>query len=64
MTLKRLVFLSADKSWLKFVMNNRTHLDFIHDYDLVAGSVANDRVYAALSLFKELVFVRSDRTGT
>jgi hypothetical protein len=51
--LKRLVFHSADKSWLEFVLNNRTHVDFIHDFDLAAGPVANDRVYVALSLFEE-----------
>ncbi|MDR1899530.1 MAG: DUF3990 domain-containing protein [Treponema sp.] len=51
--LSRLVFQSADKRWLEFVMNNRNHADFSHDYDLVAGPVANDRVYAALTLFEE-----------
>jgi hypothetical protein len=51
--LKRLVFHSADKHWLEFIVNNRTHINFTHDFDLVAGSVANDRVYAALSLFEE-----------
>jgi hypothetical protein len=51
--LKRLVFHSANKSWLEFVMNNRKDSDFTHDYDLVAGPVANDRVYAALTLFEE-----------
>jgi hypothetical protein len=51
--LKRLVFHSADKSWLEFVLNNRTHSNFTHDFDLVAGPVANDQVYAALSLFEE-----------
>jgi hypothetical protein len=52
-SLKRLVFSQADTAWLEFVMNNRVHVDFTHDYDLVAGPVANDRVYAALSLFEE-----------
>jgi hypothetical protein len=51
--LKRLVFHSADKKWLEFVLNNRTHINFTHNFDLVAGPVANDRVYAALSLFEE-----------
>jgi hypothetical protein len=51
--LKRLVFHSADKSWLEFVLNNRAHSNFTHDFDLVAGPVANDRIYAALSLFEE-----------
>jgi hypothetical protein len=50
--LSRLVFQSANEQWLEFVMNNRNHADFSHDYDLVAGPVANDRVYAALTLFE------------
>jgi hypothetical protein len=51
--LNRLVFQSADKRWLEFVMNNRNRIDFTHNYDLVAGPVANDKVYAALTLFEE-----------
>jgi hypothetical protein len=51
--LKRLVFHSANRQWLEFVINNRNHIDFTHDFDLVAGPVANDRVYTALSLFEE-----------
>jgi hypothetical protein len=51
--LKRLVFHSADRHWLEFVINNRNHVDFTHDFDIVAGPVANDRVYTALSLFEE-----------
>lgn len=50
--LKQLVFHSADRHWLEFVINNRNHIGFIHDFDLVAGPVANDRVYTALSLFE------------
>ncbi|GHU16526.1 hypothetical protein FACS1894163_06050 [Spirochaetia bacterium] len=59
--LKRLVFTSADHAWLDFVMNNRNHPGFIHDYDIVAGPVANDRVYAALSLYEE-AFLDIDET--
>jgi hypothetical protein len=51
--LNRLVFQSADKKWLEFVMNNRNRVDFSHDYDLVAGPVADDKVYATLTLFEE-----------
>jgi len=50
--LKRLVFTSASTDWLSFVMSNRTNRAFNHNYDLVAGPVANDRVYATLTLFE------------
>ena len=32
---------------------NRTQRDFAHDYDLVYGPVANDRVYAAFALYEQ-----------
>ncbi len=50
--LKRLIFAFASTEWLSFVMSNRTNRAFNHDYDLVAGPVANDRVYATLTLFE------------
>ena len=33
-------------------MADRTKDTFMHDYDLVVGPVANDRVYATLALFE------------
>ncbi|MBQ4033027.1 MAG: DUF3990 domain-containing protein, partial [Paludibacteraceae bacterium] len=33
-------------------MKNRTQKDFNHNYDIVYGPVANDRVYAAFALFE------------
>lgn len=50
--LKILVFTSATKEWLQFVMRNRMDALADHEYDLVAGPVANDRVYATLTLFE------------
>ncbi|MCQ2270150.1 MAG: DUF3990 domain-containing protein [Bacteroidales bacterium] len=53
--LSDLHILSFDKpseEWLDFVMNNRTNADFTHNYDIVRGPVANDRVYAAFALFE------------
>jgi hypothetical protein len=38
--------------WDNFVMRNRTQQDFTHDYDIVYGPVANDRVYAAFALYE------------
>lgn len=33
-------------------MANRTNKDYHHDYDIVYGPVANDRVYAAFALYE------------
>ncbi len=50
--LKALIFESADRTWLDFVMSNRKNRNYNHDYDIVYGPVANDRVYATLTLFE------------
>ena len=50
--LRQLVFTSPTEEWVDFVMRNRTEKGFIHDYDIVYGPVANDRVYAAFALFE------------
>lgn len=41
------------EEWVDFVHANRTQLGFSHSYDLVYGPVANDRVYAAFSLYEQ-----------
>ncbi len=43
---KSLIFSEPTEEWAGFVMANRTNKDFIHDYDIVHGPVANDRVKA------------------
>ena len=45
-------FATPDEAWVDFVMANRVNPDFRHDYDLVYGPVANDRVYAAFALYE------------
>ena len=35
-----------------FIMQNRTNKDNRHNYDIVYGPVANDRVYAAFALYE------------
>lgn len=50
--LKTLVFETPTDEWVDFVMQNRTEKGFDHDYDLVYGSVANDKVYAAFALYE------------
>ena len=42
-----------NEEWVDFVHNNRTIAGFKHDYDIVYGPVANDRVYAAFALYEQ-----------
>ena len=50
--LKWRAFPSATPEWLDFVMANRANPAFDHGFDIVSGPVANDRVYATLTLFE------------
>lgn len=50
--LRQLFFQSPTEEWVDFVMRNRTEKGYVHDYDIVYGPVANDRVYAAFALFE------------
>ncbi len=47
-----LVFRRASRDWLDFVMENRENPFAAHGYDIVFGPVANDRVFATLTLFE------------
>ena len=47
-----LIFDEPDEAWLDFVMANRMNLNFKHNYDVVKGPVANDRVYASFALYE------------
>ena len=49
---KHLIFELPTEEWLDFVMQNRIHDSFEHDYDIVYGPVANDKVYASFALFE------------
>lgn len=57
------IFRQADSEWLDFVIGNRKG-EITHNYDIVKGPVANDSLYATISLFesgilsKEETFVR------
>jgi hypothetical protein len=51
-SLKSLLFESPTEEWVDFVMDNRTNKDFNHDFDIVYGPVANDKVYAAFALYE------------
>lgn len=50
--LKCLIFTEPNKEWAEFVMSNRTKKDFTHDYDIVYGPVANDKVYLQFNLYE------------
>ena len=50
--LKYLRFDQPNEEWVDFVMKNRTVRNFEHNYDIVFGPVANDKVYAAFALFE------------
>ena len=46
-------FEKADDAWLDFVLANRKDVDFEHNFDLVRGPVANDRVYICLNMLED-----------
>ncbi|MBM6882966.1 DUF3990 domain-containing protein [Bacteroides caecigallinarum] len=50
--LKSLIFTEPSKEWAEFVMANRTRKGFTHDYDIVYGPVANDKVYLQFGLYE------------
>ncbi|MBQ0130248.1 MAG: DUF3990 domain-containing protein, partial [bacterium] len=51
-TLRVLRFGEPTEQWVDFVMKNRTEVGFQHDYDIVYGPVANDKVYAQFALYE------------
>lgn len=54
-SLKVLTFAKYSKEWADFVFKNRNqeNKDFSHDYDIVIGPIANDRVGAQIRRFVE-----------
>ncbi len=50
--MKKLFFHEPTDEWLDFVQKNRTQADYSHDYDIVYGPVANDRVYTQFALYE------------
>lgn len=43
-------FHGVDEAWLEFVVNSRKGIK--HDYDLVFGPVANDKVFTTVNLYE------------
>ncbi len=58
--LKMLVFDKPTESWVDFVMANRTQKGYVHEYDIVYGPVANDRVYLAFALYESGVLSKQN----
>ncbi|HBJ2622122.1 DUF3990 domain-containing protein [Clostridium botulinum] len=50
--LKTKKFNDACEAWLNFVIDNRLNLNYRHEFDIVEGPVADDRVYACLNAFE------------
>lgn len=50
--MKSLFFEKPTEEWMSFVMRNRTERNFIHDYDVVYGPVADDSVYTQFALYE------------
>lgn len=49
--MKIMEYHGATESWLNFVVNNRRSAP-LHDYDIVLGPVANDNLYATISMYE------------
>ena len=50
--IKTLHFKKPDEAWVDFVLENRLNKNFQHNYDIVIGPVANDRVYICFNAFE------------
>ena len=49
---KSRIFEQPAEEWVDFVMKYRTQKGYVHDFAIVYGPVANDRVYAAFALYE------------
>ncbi len=46
------IFEKADEEWVDFVLANRMNDGYVHNFDVVIGPVADDKVYTQFSLFE------------
>lgn len=51
-SMRIMIFPTADEIWLDFVIKNRADKLFKHNYDIVKGAVANDKVFASINAFE------------
>lgn len=47
-----LIFNEPIEEWATFVLSNRTKADYIHNFDIVYGPVANDKVYYQFNMYE------------
>ncbi len=52
-------FFKADEKWLDFVFANRKN-NKSHNFDIVIGAVANDTLYATLSLYEANLLTKKE----
>lgn len=45
-------YYGATESWLNFIVNNRRNM-LTHNYDMVMGPVANDSLYATITMYEK-----------
>ncbi|MCL2098055.1 MAG: DUF3990 domain-containing protein [Bacteroidales bacterium] len=53
-------FETYNEEWLDFVVENRNPFGKMHDYDIVEGPVANDKVQNRISLYLDGVISKAD----
>lgn len=59
-SLKVLVFEKYDEQWLDFVVLNRSNRKQMHDYDIVAGPVADDKIQNKINDYLSGEITKSD----
>ena len=47
-----LIFNEPTEEWATFVLSNRPKADYIHNFDIVYGPVANDKVYYQFNMYE------------
>ena len=53
-------FTDPSMDWLEMVINCRSNIDFKHNYDIVTGKIANDRVGETISYVIEGIMRKED----
>lgn len=53
-------FADPSMDWLEMVINCRSNVDFKHDFDIVTGKIANDRVGETISYVIEGIMRKED----
>ncbi|MDR0824858.1 MAG: DUF3990 domain-containing protein [Prevotella sp.] len=51
-------FDSPDRDWLSFVVNCRKSI--LHEYDIIFGAVANDKIYTTITLYESQVLTAEE----